>query len=108
MPMCRFCNRLNPEGNDRCENCGAWIETEAKPRPDAPKTGEAAEIPADLQEQIRSLMAQGRKIEAIKVYREALGAGLKDAKDAVEAIGSGSVVQELEKMDLAVEILALL
>lgn len=28
----------------------------------------------------------GRKIEAIKLYREATGAGLKEAKDAVEEI----------------------
>ncbi len=28
----------------------------------------------------------GRKIQAIKVYREATGAGLKDAKDAVDLL----------------------
>jgi ribosomal protein L7/L12 len=33
---------------------------------------------------VRSLLDQGPKIEAIKVYREATGAGLKEAKDAVE------------------------
>jgi len=32
-------------------------------------------------------LQQGRKIQAIKAYREATGAGLKDAKDEVEAIG---------------------
>jgi ribosomal protein L7/L12 len=32
------------------------------------------------------MLAEGRRIEAIKVYREHTGAGLKDAKDAVEAI----------------------
>jgi len=34
---------------------------------------------------IRDLMRSGRKIEAIKRYRELTGAGLKEAKDAVEA-----------------------
>jgi hypothetical protein len=32
------------------------------------------------------LLQQGKKIEAIKVYRERTGAGLREAKDAVEAI----------------------
>ena len=31
-------------------------------------------------------LANGRKIEAIKTYRERTGAGLKEAKDAVEEI----------------------
>jgi hypothetical protein len=33
-----------------------------------------------------ALMAQGRKIQAIKVYRERTGVGLKQAKDAVEEL----------------------
>ncbi|WP_109505454.1 ribosomal protein L7/L12 [Nocardioides speluncae] len=31
-------------------------------------------------------MLRGRKIEAIKLYRQATGVGLKEAKDAVEEI----------------------
>jgi len=42
----------------------------------------------DLQEQVRSLLLQGNKIEAIKIYREATGLGLKESKDAVELIES--------------------
>jgi large subunit ribosomal protein L7/L12 len=42
-----------------------------------------------LEERLRSLLAEGRKIEAIKVYREATGAGLAEAKDAVEALEAG-------------------
>jgi ribosomal protein L7/L12 len=42
--------------------------------------------PQGLNEQVRLLLQQGNKIEAIKVYREATGCGLKEAKDAVEAI----------------------
>jgi ribosomal protein L7/L12 len=33
---------------------------------------------------IRSLMEQGRKIEAIKMIRDITGAGLKEAKDMAE------------------------
>jgi len=38
--------------------------------------------PAGVMEAIR----EGRKIEAIKCYREATGAGLKESKDFVEAL----------------------
>lgn len=35
--------------------------------------------------QIREALIHGRKIEAIKLYRESTGAGLAEAKNAVEA-----------------------
>ena len=37
-------------------------------------------------DEVRAHLAAGRKIQAIKAYREQTGAGLKDAKDAVEAL----------------------
>ena len=37
-------------------------------------------------EEITSALASGRKIEAIKIYREATGKGLKEAKDFVDAL----------------------
>ncbi len=40
----------------------------------------------NFDDELRALMAAGRKIEAIKRYRVATGAGLADAKDAVEAL----------------------
>jgi hypothetical protein len=39
-----------------------------------------------LKEQIRSLLLQGNKIEAIKIYREATGLGLAESKYAVEVV----------------------
>jgi large subunit ribosomal protein L7/L12 len=36
------------------------------------------------------LLAAGQKIEAIKLYREHTGVGLKEAKDAVEALERGT------------------
>ncbi len=39
--------------------------------------------------EIRSLIVQGRKMEAIKEFREAFGVGLNEAKDAVDAIERG-------------------
>lgn len=41
--------------------------------------------PLKLSERVKQLAEEpGRKIEAIKAYREETGAGLKEAKDAVE------------------------
>jgi ribosomal protein L7/L12 len=42
----------------------------------------------DLAE-VRALIDQGRKNEAIKVYRQFTGAGLKEARMAVEAVEQG-------------------
>ncbi len=39
-------------------------------------------------EKIGRLLKAGNKIEAIKVYRETFGVGLKEAKDAVEKLGT--------------------
>ncbi|MFJ7155165.1 ribosomal protein L7/L12 [Streptomyces sp. NPDC101118] len=41
--------------------------------------------PAGL-DRVRALLRDGKKIEAIKVYRELTGEGLKEAKDAVEKL----------------------
>src|SRR4029078_2113157 len=49
----------------------------------------AMAIEDDLEERVRSLMDEGQIIEAIKLYRERTGAGLKESKDAVEAMGRG-------------------
>ena len=46
-------------------------------------------VPVDIaidDEGIRELIRQNRKIEAIKRLRDATGLGLKEAKDAVEAL----------------------
>lgn len=42
--------------------------------------------------EVQRLIHSGNKIEAIKVFREAFGTGLKEAKDAVEAIEWGESV----------------
>jgi hypothetical protein len=42
-------------------------------------------LPASFQD----ALARGKTIEAIKIYREFTGVSLKEAKDAVEAMGRG-------------------
>ena len=43
-------------------------------------------------QQVRQLVQSGNKIEAIRLFRENTNLGLKEAKDAVEAIAAGRVV----------------
>ena len=42
--------------------------------------------PEDKLEPIKQALFQGRKIEAIKLYRKCAGAGLKEAKEAVDKL----------------------
>ena len=49
-----------------------------------------------LLQQLRDLLARGEKIEAIRVYRKASGAGLKEAKDYVEALQGGGPAPQQE------------
>jgi ribosomal protein L7/L12 len=46
-----------------------------------------------LKVEIAALLQAGNKIQAIKVYREATGVGLKEAKDAVEAFEQGQMLR---------------
>lgn len=75
----------------KCENCGAGVTpgavvcaycgttfVTAAPGVAGPPSGANPEL-------VRLIRA-GQKIEAIKVYREATRCGLKEAKEAVEAL----------------------
>ena len=57
------------------------------------------EIGQDLESQLTGLLQEGRKIDAIKRFREATGAGLKQAKDAVEAIEQGQPLAAVGKQE---------
>jgi ribosomal protein L7/L12 len=39
-----------------------------------------------LESRIKSLLSRNRKVDAVKIYREEFGVGLKEAKDAVDTI----------------------
>jgi hypothetical protein len=43
-----------------------------------------------VSQEVGDLARQGKKIEAIKLYREQTGAGLAEAKEQVEALERGS------------------
>ncbi len=70
MPKCRFCSYNVHLGIDQCPQCGAPVD---KPSP-------------DLEQQVRALLDQGRKIDAVKLYKERMGVPLMEAKQAVEAV----------------------
>ena len=93
MPILRS---QNPPGIDRCQNCGAWLTQGASSalagQASGTGSGEPAPQPNDLEGQILSLIEQNRKIAAIKLYREQTGSGLKEAKDAVEALALGQKI----------------
>jgi len=80
----------------RCTYCDSSIILPEELRP----RGQAAPAPGFglSQKQIEALkeialeLRARRKINAIKVYREAFGVGLKEAKDAVEAMEAGQPV----------------
>lgn len=70
------------------EQTGAGLR-DAKDAVEAMARGEApprATMPSANSATLENLIRAGRKIEAIKLYREQTGAGLKDAKDHVEAL----------------------
>jgi len=45
--------------------------------------------PDEFARRIRELLEAGKKIEAIKIYRQATNAGLKESKDAIDAFEAG-------------------
>ena len=84
MPQCNFCDHDNPAGDNVCAKCGAELpgamEREQSPAPE--------QNPGGLEQEVLAILKGGTKIEAIKVYRQRTGVGLKEAKDAVEALAA--------------------
>lgn len=81
MAFCLHCGSRLPEGATRCASCGSPVESA-----DAELQQTSSKVPNDpgLTERVRQLARQGQTIQAIKEYREATGASLQTAKEAVE------------------------
>jgi hypothetical protein len=60
---------------------------------------------SELEREVRSLLEQERKIEAVKLYRERTGANLLEAKNAVEAIEAGTTPRSEDGNDLESEVM---
>ena len=92
MTKCFCCNYDVHPSIGQCPQCGATI----------------GQPTADLEREARSLLDQGRKIEAVKLYKDQTGVGLADAKNAVEAMQADAVPQSDIGGDLEAELLRLL
>ncbi|MBN2475821.1 MAG: ribosomal protein L7/L12 [Pirellulales bacterium] len=91
MSKCPFCGRENAVGVELCKGCGAKLVDHGGPLASAEPfsdqdAGQSAPEPDSLEEQVLAELQAGKKISAIKFYREQTGVGLKEAKDAVEAL----------------------
>ena len=76
MKPCPACGQATSETARVCEHCGSPVIKSATDN-------------VELADRIRRLVAEGQKIEAIKLLREATGVGLAEAKAGVEAIERG-------------------
>jgi ribosomal protein L7/L12 len=74
MPKCRFCDENVPLTATLCPTCGAPID------------GLSPQAVEDLEQQVRSLLGQGQKLNAVKLYKERASVSFKEAKDAVDAL----------------------
>ena len=89
MAQCPFCNHSNRTDATQCEKCRAPLQTAVPSGSDStPPTPVAAPEPGSVEAEILGLMQGHRKIEAIKLYRQRSGVGLKEAKDFVEALAA--------------------
>jgi ribosomal protein L7/L12 len=79
--ICPFCDHKNAPGATRCASCKAEL-----PRPEEVDDVSTSGPAHSLDGRVLALMREGRKIEAIKLYRDLTGAGLGEAKNAVEAL----------------------
>ncbi len=108
MIRCPFCDHKNPTGATHCAECKAELFD-----PDAADGRAPVAESNSLDGRVLALLRNGRKIEAIKLYRDVTGAGLKEAKDAVESLerdgslpskrvaaGSGAGVDNAEILEL--------
>jgi len=79
MPNCVFCNQSVSRTTTQCPQCGAALFPGdlARPAPTASSATEGAVV---------SMLEQGRKGDAVRIYREQTGAGLRAATDAIDAI----------------------
>lgn len=76
----------------------------------APTQGPASGSDSDLEIQVKDMLNRGQKIDAIKLYRRATGAGPKESKEAVESIEPGfhRVENVYSQADFQSQIIALL
>ncbi|MGC1276010.1 MAG: hypothetical protein WBC44_20080 [Planctomycetaceae bacterium] len=73
MPVCGFCDFEAPAGVKNCPSCGAELPAASVQEP-------------DLESELLQLLDAGNTVAAVKRYREATGAGLARAKEAIDTL----------------------
>ena len=91
MPKCPFCDHRNSPTAGTCEKCGAPLSTKAD------LSGRS------LEEQLRWLLDHDQKEDAIGLYRQQTGAGVRDANEAVDAFERGEPLPALPEVDTVLE-----
>jgi ribosomal protein L7/L12 len=81
MSFCSNCGARVPDDATNCTACGAPVSAASTNEQEGPR---ALSIDPGMTAQVQQYAREGKKIQAIKEYREQTGAGLKEAKDAVE------------------------
>jgi|GEM_PF-1277782 len=94
---CPGCGAPVESSERACPYCGAAISaapvSSSAPTVRVSKAAvEALASGGDPLQAVREQLERGNKIEAIRLYREATGSGLKEAKEAVEAMEDGKTV----------------
>ncbi|MHA7630477.1 hypothetical protein [Corallococcus sp. M7] len=78
---------------------GLWLRSSTRDQPSEPPPYRS---PEEGRRSLAELIESGQMINAIKLYRELHGCGLKEAKDAVEAMRDGRAPMEsLERRELS-------
>lgn len=104
MASCPYCRAAVSPGDERCPACGAWLLGLDTSEPGAGSSEE------DLSQRVLAELRDRGKIAAVKLYRETTGCGLKEAKEAVEALEAGKALElpaELGEVNLD-EVLSLI
>lgn len=88
--QCHHCSHDNPAGAPRCVACGADLGQDksvpaGEPAAAADDDGATPEERA-IARRIAALLKEGKKVEAVKMYRAATGCDLVDAVEAIEKI----------------------
>ena len=83
MSKCPICDQSVARSASQCPSCGAPVSV-----PPAGENEYENEKENDLDEQLLSLLKQGRKVEAVRLYRKSMDCNLMTAKEAVEALAA--------------------
>lgn len=111
MQNCSSCGKKNLAGFVFCQKCGAELGEPTGAASDCERSLDvAAELPQvdadDAEEPLVLLLEQGKKLEAIKLYRQRTGTGLAEAKAAIERLQRQAAMDTGDLEPQLVELLA--